>query len=67
MRFIEQHGLNEFFEGDADDIGIVMQGGMYNTALRALEVLGLADVFGRSRMIVIGASLMAVGHFMLAF
>ena len=25
--------LNEFFDGDADDIGIVMQGGMYNTAL----------------------------------
>ena len=32
--------LNEFFDGDADDIGIVMQGGMYNTALRALEMLG---------------------------
>ena len=31
------------------DIGIVMQGGMYNTALRALEVLGLADVFGDSQ------------------
>jgi indolepyruvate ferredoxin oxidoreductase alpha subunit len=29
--------LNEFFDGDAADIGIVMQGGMYNTALRALE------------------------------
>src|SRR6476660_789640 len=50
VRFIEQHKLNEFFEGDAGDIGIVMQGGMYNTALRALEVLGLADVFGDSRI-----------------
>src|SRR5882757_6265193 len=50
VRFIEQHKLNEFFEGDAGDIGIVMQGGMYNTALRALEVLGLADVFGESRI-----------------
>ena len=45
-----EHKLNEFFDGDADDIGIVMQGGMYNTALRALEVLGLADVFGETRM-----------------
>src|SRR3977135_4356638 len=27
-----------------------MQGGMYNTVLRALEVLGLADVFGASRI-----------------
>jgi indolepyruvate ferredoxin oxidoreductase alpha subunit len=50
VRFIAQHKLNEFFDGEADDIGIVMQGGMYNTALRALEVLGLADVFGESRI-----------------
>jgi indolepyruvate ferredoxin oxidoreductase, alpha subunit len=50
VHFIEQHRLNEFFDGDADDIGIVMQGGMYNTALRALEVLRLADVFGESRV-----------------
>ena len=50
VRFIEQHKLNEVFEGDADDIGIVMQGGMYNTALRSLEILGLADVFGASRV-----------------
>ena len=50
VRFIQEHALNEFFEGEADDIGIVMQGGMYNTALRALAVLGLADVFGDSRI-----------------
>src|SRR5215468_1497990 len=50
VRFIEQHQLNEVFDGEADDIGIVMQGGMYNTALRALEILGLADVFGHSRV-----------------
>ena len=50
VRFIQEHALNEFFEGEADDIGIVMQGGMYNTALRALAVLGLADVFGESRI-----------------
>jgi indolepyruvate ferredoxin oxidoreductase, alpha subunit len=50
VRFIAQHELNEFFDGDVNDIGIVMQGGMYNTALRALEILGLADVFGESRI-----------------
>src|ERR1044072_7280026 len=44
VRFIEQHKLNEFFDGDAGNIGIVMQGGMGNTALRALEALGRADV-----------------------
>src|ERR687889_1545311 len=48
VKFIEDHGLNEFFEGEARDIGIVMQGGMYNTAARALELLGLADPFGRT-------------------
>ena len=50
VRFVQEHGLNEFFDGDAGDIGIVMQGGMYNTALRALEVLGLADIYGESRI-----------------
>src|SRR5213078_3235371 len=50
VRFIEEHKLNEVFEGEAGDIGIVMQGGMYNTALRALEILGLADVFGESQI-----------------
>jgi indolepyruvate ferredoxin oxidoreductase, alpha subunit len=50
VRFVQDHKLNELFDGDAGDIGIVMQGGMYNTALRALEVLGLADVFGESRI-----------------
>src|SRR6185295_13525171 len=50
VRFIQEHKLNEFFDGEAGDIGIVMQGGMYNTTLRALENLGLADVFGESRV-----------------
>ena len=34
---------------DADDIGIIVQGGTYNTLLRALERLGLADVYGRTQ------------------
>ena len=49
-QFIRDHKLNEFFDGDLDDIGIVMQGGMYNTTLRALELAGLADPFGNSRV-----------------
>ena len=31
-------------------VGIVMQGGMYNGVIRALQRLGLADVFGDSRI-----------------
>jgi len=50
VKFIADNKLNEFFEGDLTDIGIIMQGGMYNTTLRALEVMGLADAFGASRV-----------------
>jgi indolepyruvate ferredoxin oxidoreductase alpha subunit len=50
VKFIKDNALNEFFDGDISDIGIVMQGGMYNTALRALELMGLADALGRSRV-----------------
>ena len=50
VKFIEDHKLNEFFDGDLSDIGIVMQGGMYNTTLRALELSGLADALGHSRV-----------------
>jgi indolepyruvate ferredoxin oxidoreductase alpha subunit len=50
VKFIEDNKLNEFFDGDLTDIGIVMQGGMYNTTLRALELAGLADALGHSRV-----------------
>ncbi|MBF6989554.1 indolepyruvate ferredoxin oxidoreductase subunit alpha [Cupriavidus sp. IK-TO18] len=50
VKFIEERKLNEFFDGEMDDIGIAVQGGSYNTLIRALEQLGLADVFGESRI-----------------
>ena len=50
VEFVVRHALNERYDGDLDDIGIVLQGGLYNTLLRALERLGLADVFGASRV-----------------
>jgi indolepyruvate ferredoxin oxidoreductase, alpha subunit len=50
LRFIEEHQLNEFFSADADDIGIIVQGGSYNTLMRALERLGLADVYGNTQV-----------------
>jgi indolepyruvate ferredoxin oxidoreductase alpha subunit len=50
LRFIQEHALNEFFAESAQDFGIVMQGGLYNAVLRALELLGLADAFGRSQV-----------------
>jgi indolepyruvate ferredoxin oxidoreductase alpha subunit len=48
--YIAAHKLNEVFEGELDDVGLILQGGLYNTTLRALERLGLADPFGNSRI-----------------
>jgi indolepyruvate ferredoxin oxidoreductase alpha subunit len=48
--FIRSHRLNELFAGRREDIGIVVQGGLYNTLLRALQRLGLADTFGATEI-----------------
>jgi len=50
QRFIAARGLNELIEGEVADIGIALQGGLYNNTLRALELLGYADAFGASRV-----------------
>jgi indolepyruvate ferredoxin oxidoreductase alpha subunit len=47
-RYIRERGLNEHRRGAEPGIGIVMQGGQYNTTLRALATLGAADAFGDS-------------------
>ena len=38
--------INEVFGASTGKIGIVMQGGMYNGVIRALQRLGLADIYG---------------------
>ena len=48
IEFIKQNKMNEFFDGKNKKLGIIMQGGLYNTAIRGLERLGLSDVFGNS-------------------
>jgi indolepyruvate ferredoxin oxidoreductase, alpha subunit len=48
--FIRARKLNELIAGDATDIGIIVMGGLTNSVLRALERLGLADLFGESRI-----------------
>ena len=48
--FIRRRKLNELFPGTIGEIGIVCQGGIYNTVLRALAELGLADAFGESQV-----------------
>jgi indolepyruvate ferredoxin oxidoreductase alpha subunit len=49
VRFIVENRLNEMQAGEAD-VGLVLQGGLFNTVLRSLQLLGLADVFGKSRI-----------------
>ncbi|MDB5657431.1 MAG: indolepyruvate ferredoxin oxidoreductase subunit alpha [Cypionkella sp.] len=48
-KFIRERGLNEIF-GPKSDFGIVVQGGMYNGLIRALQRLGLADIYGTSEV-----------------
>ena len=57
LEFIKREKLNEVFEGPLPDgraclgdIGIVLQGGMYNAVIRALQQLNLADPFGNSQV-----------------
>jgi indolepyruvate ferredoxin oxidoreductase, alpha subunit len=47
-KYIAQHGLNELIAGKHEDLGIIVQGGLYNGLLRSLRQLGLADAFGQS-------------------
>jgi indolepyruvate ferredoxin oxidoreductase alpha subunit len=48
VSFVTNHSLNEVFAGEREDVGIVCQGGLYNAVIRALQLLGLADPFGKS-------------------
>jgi indolepyruvate ferredoxin oxidoreductase alpha subunit len=50
VAYIREHGLNETFDGDVEEIGIILQGGMYNGVMRALSLFGLADVWGATRI-----------------
>ena len=46
--FIREQKLNEFFGPEEGPVGIVLQGGMYNSVIRGLQLLGLADSYGNT-------------------
>ena len=46
--FIRSRKINEFFGPERGRIGIVCQGGMYNGVVRALQRLGLSDIYGET-------------------
>jgi indolepyruvate ferredoxin oxidoreductase alpha subunit len=48
VKFIKERGLNEFFGPQSADVGIIVQGGLYNAVMRSLQQLGLADVYGET-------------------
>ena len=50
LKFITDHKLNEVFGPASAPIGIVVQGGMYNGTIRALQRLGLADLYGETEV-----------------
>ncbi len=49
-KFIRDNGLNEFFGPEKAPLGVVVQGGMYNSVIRALQRLGLADIHGQTEV-----------------
>ena len=48
QKFILDNNLNEHFDGRRGDVGIILQGGLYNTVIKRLAALGLADDFGNT-------------------
>jgi len=48
--YIAAHGLNERVDGRRGEVGLIVQGGLFNALQRALQTLGLADDFGASEL-----------------
>ena len=48
--YIAEHKLNELFTGQRDDVGLIVQGGLYNSLIRAMQQYGLADAFGEPQI-----------------
>lgn len=47
-KFITDQGLNELFGDAKGNVGVILQGGLYNGVIRALQRLGLADTSGKT-------------------
>ncbi len=50
VAFIKAHAINEFFGPETAELGLILQGGLFNAVLRSLQQLGLADVYGNSQV-----------------
>lgn len=50
VAFVRDNKLNEWFGPSDRDVGLIVQGGLYNNLNRAMELLGLSDAFGESTL-----------------
>ena len=50
VTYITENSINEFVAEDREEIGIILQGGLFNNVNRALELLGLSDAFGDTKI-----------------
>lgn len=50
LDYIKRNKMNEVFAGDVSELGIICQGGLYNSLVCALEQSGLTDESGASRI-----------------
>lgn len=49
-RYIVEQQLNELMDGPRKELGIIVQGGIYNALIRALQQFGLCDAFGQTEI-----------------
>jgi indolepyruvate ferredoxin oxidoreductase alpha subunit len=50
VAYVREHGLNERFGPAEGQVGIIVQGGLYNGLARALELIGLSDPYGNAEL-----------------
>lgn len=50
VEFIVKRKLNEFVDGPANDVGIIVPGGLFNNLNRALELANLSDILGNTQI-----------------
>jgi len=50
VHFVAEHRLNEHFGATGGDVGVIVQGGLFNMLNRALELVGLSDQHGQAQI-----------------
>jgi indolepyruvate ferredoxin oxidoreductase alpha subunit len=50
IAYVRDHKLNEWFGPAEGAVGLIVQGGLYNTLNRAMELLDLSDSYGNAKL-----------------